>query len=79
MSSDKMRTLMPMKIQAFVGGAASRLGHALNAVLVALGDRSGLYKTGQYRTDVPDAGQRPTAPSGERQVRVASRRDGVAE
>jgi hypothetical protein len=36
-------------LQAFLPSTASRCGGLLNSVMVAVGDRVGLYKTGQYR------------------------------
>jgi hypothetical protein len=51
MSSDKTPTLVYKKTQAFLGGLASSCRRALNSLMVMLGDRFGLYKTGQYRTD----------------------------
>jgi hypothetical protein len=38
-------------VRAFLTTAASGCGDWLNSVLVALGDKVGLYKTGQYSSE----------------------------
>jgi len=40
------------RMRELFGGAASTCGGVLNSVMVRLGDRLGLYKTGQYSSEV---------------------------
>ena len=69
MSSHQTPTRAHTKTQAYLGGLASSCGSALNSVMVVLGDRFGLYTTGQYRTDpaeTPGPPARRSRPSDDR-------------
>jgi hypothetical protein len=39
------------RVREFLGGAARACGSGLNSVMVVVGDRLKLYKTGQYSAD----------------------------
>jgi hypothetical protein len=54
MTSDPLRTATPRKIWAFLAQVVSDCGGLLNSLMVAIGDRVGLYKTGQYSSDMKD-------------------------
>ena len=41
-------------LRAFLPRTASRFGELLNSVMVAVGDRLGMYKTGQYSAQPGD-------------------------
>jgi len=46
--------IIPVKrrlIHEFVTGSARACGDLVNSVMVRVGDKVGLYKTGQYRSD----------------------------
>jgi hypothetical protein len=63
MSSKGTRTSPQTRIHAIVGGVADQFGRGLNSAMILLGDKFGLYKTGQYRTDRAEPGVPATAPS----------------
>jgi hypothetical protein len=46
------------KVRIFLGEVATSCGGALNSMLVVLGDKFGLYKTGQYSSEMHE----PLAP-----------------
>lgn len=54
MTSDQPRVASRSKAQAILAEAASGCGSLLNSVMVVIGDRFGLYKTGQYSSDTDD-------------------------
>jgi len=60
MRSDTTLVLDHAKVRALVRGLASSCGSALNSGLVVLGDRFGLYKTGQYGADQAGPGSPTT-------------------
>ena len=78
MSLHETPTRAYTKTQAYLGGLASSCGSALNSVMVVLGDRFGLYTTGQYRTDRADSrsvlSTPPTPPAAMRRRQPAKRR-----
>ncbi len=52
--------IVPVKrfvVHAFLARSASRCGTLLNSVMVLVGDKLGLYKTGQYSSDVDPPSQ----------------------
>jgi hypothetical protein len=56
---DRMTSNQPLptkrnRVQAFLAWAASGCGDLLNSVMVAVGDRLGIYKTGQYGVHAED-------------------------
>jgi hypothetical protein len=48
MTSDQTFPIKHSKVRAFVGHAASTCGGALNELMVVVGAKLGLYKSGQY-------------------------------
>jgi len=60
---EQTRPIKRTKVQTFLGKAADGCGSALNSVLVVLGDKFGLYKTGQYSSDMEEPTCRRAAPS----------------
>ena len=64
MTAEPTRTINQSKVQNLLGLAAGGCGGALNSFLVVLGDRCGLYGTGQYSVvDVEGPIVRSKAPS----------------
>jgi hypothetical protein len=53
-TSDQPRAATQREVRAFLAEAASGCGRLLNSVMVVIGDRFGLYKTGQYSSDTDD-------------------------
>jgi hypothetical protein len=51
MTSDQPLPVKQSEVQAFLTRAASGCGGLLNSVMVVVGDKLGLYKTGQYSFD----------------------------
>jgi hypothetical protein len=60
MTSDTTVPIKRSSVRAFLVAVANGCGGLLNSILVALGDKLGLYKTGQYSFDLeePPAGNR---------------------
>ena len=54
MTLGQPRAAKQREVQALLAEAASACGALLNSVMVVLGDRFGLYKTGQYSSDTED-------------------------
>jgi hypothetical protein len=52
MTSESTLSIKQSKVRAILGEAASGCGGLLNSVMVVLGDRFELYRTGQYSTDM---------------------------
>jgi hypothetical protein len=61
--AEPTRTINQSKVQNLLGMAADGCGGALNSFLVVLGDKCGLYATGQYSFDVEEPIFRRKAPS----------------
>ena len=57
MTAEPTRTINQSRVRNFLGKAAGGCGGALNSFLVVLGDKCGLYATGQYSSD----GKRPAS------------------
>ena len=51
---EQTRPIKRTKVQTFLSKAADGCGSSLNSVLVVLGDKFGLYKTGQYSSDMEE-------------------------
>jgi hypothetical protein len=54
MTSGQSLPVEQSEVQAFLAKAARGCGRLLNSVMVFVGDKIGLYKTGQYRFDTED-------------------------
>jgi hypothetical protein len=50
-TAEPTRTINQSRVQNFLGKAAGGCGYTLNSFLVVLGDKCGLYATGQYSFD----------------------------
>jgi hypothetical protein len=61
--AEPTRTINHSRARKLLGKAAGGCGGALNSLLVVLGDRCGLYATGQYRSDVETSIVPSKAPS----------------
>jgi hypothetical protein len=57
--AEPTRTINQSRARKLLGKAAGGCGGALNSLLVVLGDRCGLYATGQYSSEVEE----PIVPS----------------
>jgi len=51
MTSDQPLPVKRSEVPVFLAKAASGCGGLLNSVMVVIGDKLGLYKTGQYSLD----------------------------
>jgi hypothetical protein len=54
MTFDQPRAPKQREVLAFLAEAVSASGALLNSVMIVIGDRFGLYKTGQYSSDMED-------------------------
>ena len=54
MTSDQPLPVRQSEVRAFLAKAASGCGGLLNSLMVILGDKLGIYKTGQYSSDTED-------------------------
>jgi hypothetical protein len=54
MTSDQPLPVKQSEVRAFLAQAASGCGGLLNSLMVILGDKLRIYKTGQYRSDTDD-------------------------
>jgi hypothetical protein len=53
-TSDQPRPVKQSELRSLLAEAASGCGGRLNSVMVILGDKLGIYKTGQYSSDTED-------------------------
>ncbi len=51
MTSDQPLPVQQTEVGAFLAQVASGCGDLLNSLMVILGDKLGIYKTGQYSSD----------------------------
>jgi len=51
---EQTRPIKRTKVQTFLSKAADGCGSSMNSVLVVLGDKFDLYKTGQYSSDMEE-------------------------
>jgi hypothetical protein len=58
-TTEPTRSISQRRVRNFLGAAAAGCGGALNELFVTVGDRCGLYATGQYSSD----GQAPVVRS----------------
>jgi hypothetical protein len=62
-TTEPTRTINQSRVRTFLGEALGGCGGALNSFLVVLGDKCGLYATGQYSSDGEKRVVRSQAPS----------------
>jgi hypothetical protein len=62
-TAEPTHTISQSKVQNLLGMVGDGCGSALNSFLVVVGDKSGLYATGQYSVDVEGPIVRSKAPS----------------
>ena len=56
MTSDQARPVKQSELRAFLAQTARVCGGLLNSLMVILGDKLGIYKTGQYSSEEVPAG-----------------------
>jgi hypothetical protein len=54
MTFDQPRAAKQREVLAFLAEAVSASGALLNSAMVVIGDKFGLYRTGQYSSDMED-------------------------
>jgi hypothetical protein len=77
-TAEPTRTISQSKVQNLLGMAGDGCGSALHSFLVVLGDKCGLYATGQYSVDVEGPIVRRKAPSIAQKRTSSEATDGAA-